>query len=105
MLLCNMMLHREYVPFIPLRCAKPCGPLDAPTFPEEKFAVPEGFWEESFRRCVGSARDLVDLLRSCQEWGVAVESPVVGFAVYMAAYCGLFPPLPPRSLVPFMAAC
>ena len=34
--LCLIMLHREYIPFIPIRCEKPIGPLDEPTFPEDK---------------------------------------------------------------------
>jgi hypothetical protein len=93
-LLCNMMLHREYMPFIPLRCTKPSGPLDPPLFPEEKYVVPRDFWETSAALCCKSARDLIDLSRTCQEWGLVVETPIVGFAVYVAAYCGklTYPP-------------
>lgn len=88
--LCSIMLHREYVPFIPLRCSKPQGPLDPPLFPPDQYEIPPGFWEDSARECFKAARDLIDLLRTCQEWDVLVETPIVGFATYTAAFVGKF---------------
>ena len=84
------MLHREYVPFIPIRCTKPEGPLDPPLFPKDKFDVPSGFFEESARECFKSARDIMDLVRSCQEWNALVETPIVGFAMYHVAFVGVY---------------
>lgn len=89
-LLCQIMLHREYVPFIPLRCSKPEGPLDAPLFPADKFHVPAGFWDESARECFRSAREIMDLVRTCQEWRALVETPIVGFAIYTVAFVGVY---------------
>lgn len=89
-LLCQIMLHREYVPFIPLRCAKPEGPLDPPLFPPSKYDVPPLFWEKSAQQCFRSARDLMDLVRTCQEWNVLVETPIVGFAIYTVAFVGVY---------------
>lgn len=89
-LLCQIMLHREYVPFIPLRCKKPEGPLDPPLFPPMKYDVPHGYWEDSAQQCFKAARDLVDLVRTCQEWDVLVESPIVGFAIYTVAFVGVY---------------
>ncbi|SMR58755.1 unnamed protein product [Zymoseptoria tritici ST99CH_1E4] len=89
-LLCQIMLHREYVPFIPIRCSKPEGPLDAPTFPPDKFQIPPGFWEESARDCFRSAREIMDLVRTCQEWNALVETPIVGFAIYTVAFVGVY---------------
>ncbi|KAF2460968.1 fungal-specific transcription factor domain-containing protein [Lineolata rhizophorae] len=89
--LCSIMLHREYVPFIPLRCRNgPSGPLDPPLFPPEEYQIPEGFWEQSAKECFKPARDLVDLLRTCQDWNVLVETPLVGFATYTAAFVGVY---------------
>lgn len=87
-LLCNMFLHREFIPFIPLRATKPEGPLDPPLFPKESYGVPADFWHNSARQLFKSARDLMDLVRTCQEWGVLVETPIVGFAIYVAAFIG-----------------
>ena len=87
--LCQIILHREYIPFIPLRCSKPQGPLDPPIFPPNQYQVPEGFWEDSARHLFRSARELMDLLRMAEEWGVLVETPIVGFAIYTVAFTGV----------------
>lgn len=84
------MLHREYVPFLPIRCSKPEGPLDSPTFPPAKYDVPPGFWEESARECFRAARAVMDLVRSCQEWNALVETPIVGFTIYTVAFVGVY---------------
>ncbi|KAK5165459.1 uncharacterized protein LTR77_008988 [Saxophila tyrrhenica] len=89
-LLCQIALHREYVPFLPIRCEKPEGPLDPPLFPSNKYEVPARFWEESARECFKSARELMDLVRACQEWSVLVETPIVGFAIYTVAFVGVY---------------
>lgn len=88
--LCLIVLHREYVPFIPIRCPKPQGPLDEPTFPPEKFDIPNSFWEDSAREMFKAARDLMDLVRTCQEWNALVETPLVGFAIYTVAFVGVY---------------
>lgn len=90
LLLCNMMLQREPLPFVPLRCSKPEGPLDPPTFPPERYNTPSNFWTDSATQLFKSARDLMDLVRTCQEWTVLVETPIVGFAIYTAAFVGVY---------------
>ena len=84
--LCTMVLHREWLPFIPLRCSKPEGPLDEPTFPSG--SAPNGFWEDSARHIFRSARVIMDIVRITSERQVLVESPQVGFAVWTAAFAG-----------------
>jgi hypothetical protein len=84
--LCKIMLHREYLPFIALRCEKPLGPLDEPTFPKDKFQVPEGFWEESAEAMFKGARNIVELVRTCHDNNALPESPQVGFAIWQAAF-------------------
>jgi hypothetical protein len=85
-LLCIIMLHREYIPFLPLRCEKPEGPLDEPTFPKEKFQIPPGWWVESAEKLFGAARDIVEIVRTCQDNNALPESPQIGFAVWQAAF-------------------
>lgn len=84
--LCLIMLHREYIPFIPLRCERPSGPLDAPVFPKDQYQVPDGFWEESAEAIFKAAKDLVDIVRTCQDNNALPESPQIGFAVWQAAF-------------------
>ena len=86
--LCTIVLHREWLPFIPLRCSKPDGPLDEPTF--EPGSAPEGFWEESARLCFKSARDIMEIVRVTSDRQALVQSPQVGFAVWTAAFTGVY---------------
>ena len=101
--LCTIVLNREYVPFIPLRCSGPEGPIDPPTFPPAQYDVPTYFWRDSARECYRAARDVTDLIRTCQEWNVMVETPIVGFTIYTVAffgvYCGNFPWMDPDGFM------
>ncbi|KAH8434880.1 putative C6 transcription factor [Aspergillus melleus] len=84
-----IVLHRAYVPFLPVRCSEPVGPLDEPLFPAEKSPM-DGFWRESARELFAAARQMMDLVSTCQDRGVLVENPLVGFAVYNAAFVGIY---------------
>ncbi|KAL9097063.1 MAG: hypothetical protein Q9165_001027 [Trypethelium subeluteriae] len=101
--LCSIMLNREHVPFIPLRCSGPEGPLDPPTFSPRQYEIPSNFWRDSARDCFKAARDVMDLVRICQEWNVMVETPIVGFTIYTVAffgvYCGNFPWMDPDGFM------
>jgi Fungal specific transcription factor domain len=85
-----IVINRDYVPFIPIRCKKPEGPLDPPIFSPDEYIVPENFWVNSARDMTKNARDMMDLLRVCQEWGVLVETPMIGFALYTVAFVGTY---------------
>ncbi|KAL2800036.1 fungal-specific transcription factor domain-containing protein [Aspergillus keveii] len=82
-----IVLHRSYVPFLPVRCSEPMGPLDEPV---DKAGMPEAFWRDSARELFAAARHLMDLVVTCQERGVLVENPLVGFAIYNAAFIGIY---------------
>jgi hypothetical protein len=86
--LCSMMLHREYIPFIPIRCAGPAGPLDAPTFPASEYKVPDGFWEESAEQVFLAAKDIVDLIELCGD--KLPMSSLVMFSVWTASFVGIY---------------
>jgi hypothetical protein len=99
-----IVLHRAYIPFLPLRCNEPVGPLDEPLFPSDKVSgPPEAFWRDSARELFKAARQMIDLVVTCQARGVLVESPLVGFAIYNAAFIGVygthFPHMDPDGLL------
>jgi hypothetical protein len=83
--LCLIMLHREYIPPIPLMCMRPQGPLDAQIFPENQYHSPGGFWEESAETIFKAARDIVHIVQTCQDNNALPESPQIGFAIWQAA--------------------
>ncbi|KAL4927004.1 putative C6 transcription factor [Aspergillus undulatus] len=82
-----IILHRAYVPFLPVRCSEPIGPLDEPV---DKTGMPEGFWRDSARELFSAARQLMDLVVTCQDRGVLIENPLVGFAIYNATFVGIY---------------
>ena len=83
-----MMLHRECLPFVPLRTSYPSGPQGSksPGNHEPHF----GFWQDSARTLFKSAADLMSLMRNCQDRDALLETPAVGFAVYMTAFLGVY---------------
>ncbi|KAJ5179855.1 hypothetical protein N7492_003065 [Penicillium capsulatum] len=86
-----IVLHRAYVPFLPLRCHEPVGPLDEPLLPSDKASgVPDGFWRDSARELFKASRQMIDLVATCQSRGALVENPLVGFAIYHAAFVGVY---------------
>jgi hypothetical protein len=87
---CLIMLHREYIPFIPLLRARLYGALDTPVFPEHQSHVPGGFWEKSAMAIFTAARDIVDIVQTCQDNNAFPESPQIEFAVSQAAFVCLY---------------
>jgi hypothetical protein len=94
LLLSKMILHREWLPFLPFRCTSPKGPLDDAS-PFMKAGVvdagsyqPFGHWELSASELFKSSKDLLNLLHTCKEWKVLAETPIVGFAAYMIGGLG-----------------
>ncbi|KAI0099054.1 fungal-specific transcription factor domain-containing protein [Nemania sp. FL0031] len=85
---CLIMLHREYVPFVPIRCRGPEGPLDQPTFTKEE--TPAGFWQTSAEQLFKAARGIVDLIEICQRKDKLPQSTIVLFAIWTAAFVGLY---------------
>jgi hypothetical protein len=85
---CLIMLHREYVPFVPIRCREPEGPLDQPTFTREE--TPAGFWRASAEQLFKAARGIVDLIEICQRKDKLPQSTIVLFAIWTASFVGLY---------------
>ncbi|ORY63129.1 fungal-specific transcription factor domain-containing protein [Pseudomassariella vexata] len=83
-----IMLHREYIPFVPIRCAGPEGPLDKPTFPKDN--ARREFWLESAEQVFKAAREIVDLIEICQKKDKLPQSTIVLFAIWTAAFVGLY---------------
>ncbi|RKF57850.1 putative transcriptional regulatory protein PB1A11.04c [Erysiphe neolycopersici] len=81
-----IVLHREYMPFIPLRCEKPKGPLDPPSYPPEGYNVPDGFWETGAQEVMKATRDIIEIIRTCQDSNALPESPQIGFAAWQASF-------------------
>jgi hypothetical protein len=77
------------VPFVPIRCEKPQGPLDE-SVRYEAAEAPPGFWEDSAREMFKAGRDMMDLVQACQSRGSLVETPILGFGLYTVAFVGIY---------------
>jgi hypothetical protein len=73
-----------------LRCKRPIGPLDEPTFPRDKYDIPTGFWEESAEEIFKSAKEIMDIVNANSKSWVSSESPQVAFAIWTAAFVGVY---------------
>lgn len=76
-----IVLHRSYVQFLP---------LDEPTFPPDKYNTPESYYRDGAGELFRSARQMLELVKTCHDRGVLMETPLVGFAVYNAAFIGVY---------------
>lgn len=86
--LCRIILHREYIPFIPTCCQGPEGPTDHPPFPKEE--CPNGWWRESAENVFKHARDIVDLIELYQHKDELPKCNIVLFAIWTASSIGLY---------------
>lgn len=77
----TMSLHREYIPFIPLQNASPCGPSEPPVIVD---TAPPGWWEESARRLFQSACDTIRLMKQLRSYGIDLPAPFTCFCVFNA---------------------
>ncbi|KAI3531314.1 fungal specific transcription factor [Colletotrichum abscissum] len=84
--LCKIMLHREYIPFIAIKCSEPVGPLDEPVFDPE--TVPDHFWERSAEQVFKAGNEIVDLISTCRD--KLPHSSLVIFAIWQAAFVGIY---------------
>ncbi|KAH6677932.1 fungal-specific transcription factor [Plectosphaerella plurivora] len=83
---CKIMMHREYVPFVPIKCEKPQGPVDEPTFPAE--TVPPGYWEAGARELFKAGRNIVNLIDLCGD--KLPHSSLTAFVIWSVAFVGLY---------------
>ena len=84
--LCRITLERKCLPDIPFLSPHPLGPVET----KQIFSEEERFYSDSAERYLASARDLVTLVSSLQNWDARVESPFIILALERAARSGLY---------------
>ncbi|KAG8668692.1 hypothetical protein FPOAC1_008075 [Fusarium poae] len=83
---CQIVLNREYLPFMPLRCRGPQGPLDR-TQPILNHA-PDGFWKESAEEVFRASRNVIDLIELCKD--KLPLSSLTAFSTWLAGYMAVY---------------
>ncbi|KAM5369681.1 hypothetical protein ACJZ2D_008828 [Fusarium nematophilum] len=88
---CQIVLDREYLPFLPIGCRKPEGPLDEHVPTNEQ--IPDRFWEDCADNVFRAARDVIDLAEICRD--KLPQSSLTVFSVstagFLAVYAHHFP--------------
>ncbi|PVI03840.1 hypothetical protein DM02DRAFT_625544 [Periconia macrospinosa] len=82
--ICDISLHREYLPFAPFGVDRPNGPIDPPLVKGDP--DPPDYWDKSAQRCFKAARDIIELMWACNESKVLVHTPLTGFAIYSSLF-------------------
>ncbi len=84
--LCQIVLHREHLPFIPLRCGRPAGPLGDSIYGAE--AAPHAFWEDSTAEIFRAASVVESLVGICRDR--LPLSSIVLFTVWISCFMGVY---------------
>ncbi|EEU43172.1 uncharacterized protein NECHADRAFT_47160, partial [Fusarium vanettenii 77-13-4] len=86
--MCHIILNREYLPFLPIRCGRPQGPLAS-----AQDQARGQLWEEVADNVFRASRDILDLVEICKD--KLPQSCLTVFAVwlsgFMAVYAHQFP--------------
>lgn len=83
---CHIVLNREYLPFLPLRCPRPQGP---PIVNQTIFSfAPDRFWEESAQDVFKSSRDIIDLVGLSKE-KLPLSSLSI-FSIWLAGFMSIY---------------
>ncbi|KAI5456705.1 hypothetical protein BGZ63DRAFT_434813 [Mariannaea sp. PMI_226] len=82
-----LMLHREYMPFLPTAEMAPCGPVDHPMLQSQ---APAGWWENSSQELFQAAERIAKLLHDAEDCGMLFLTPFAGFCAYSACFMNLY---------------
>lgn len=89
-LLCQILLHWELLPFLPVHFSRPQGPFEANIGEIRLHDAPAGFWTSSAQECFTAARTILHLSSACKMVGSLPSSPFMAYAVYTATFMDLY---------------
>jgi hypothetical protein len=94
-LLCQIFLHWEFLPFLPLRFKRPEGLPQSHSLYYQAQDAPPGFWKSSARECFCAARSILALAADAREARSLTTSPFALYGIFVAkfieVYAGAFP--------------
>jgi hypothetical protein len=94
-LLCQIFLHWEFLPFLPLRFRNAEGLPHSHSLYRQTQDAPPGFWKSSARECFCAARSILALAANAREARSLATSPFALYGIFVAkfieVYAGAFP--------------
>jgi len=76
----------EFLPFLPLRCRQPEGPLPAPQHAFLATDAPPAFWKSSARECFGAAKAILDLASDAREESSLTVNALAAYGIFVAKF-------------------
>ncbi|KAE8420898.1 hypothetical protein BDV36DRAFT_281126 [Aspergillus pseudocaelatus] len=77
-----ILLHREYIPFVPQLINRPQGPIQPPLLVEE---APLGWWDQSAQELFAAASNIIQIMQELNKGGTQFQTPFTCFCVFSAA--------------------
>ncbi|KAJ4264998.1 hypothetical protein NW762_005241 [Fusarium torreyae] len=96
---CQIVLNREHLPFLPLCCRRPQGPLDINQPLHDQAS--DRFWDESADNVFRASRNVIDLVELCKD-KLPLSSMTaysIWLAGFMAVYARHFPQMDTKQRV------
>jgi hypothetical protein len=93
-----MVLHREYLPFVPEPFINMAGPTELPLLMKQ---APKGWWASYTTTLFNASAQVTAILSELTDAGIAILSPIIGYCAFTAAsmnlYLAAFPWVDPPS--------
>lgn len=90
LLLCQLLLHWEFLPFLPVRHSQPQGTRDTTDTEAQSRDTPAGFWRSSARECFAAAHSMLQVCNMWKTAGALPLTPFIAYATHTAAFISLY---------------
>jgi len=89
-LLCQIFLHWEFLPFLPLRSKQAEGLPYSHSLYRQIHEAPPGFWKSSARECFCAARSILSLAADAREARSLTASPFALYGIFVAKFIEVY---------------
>lgn len=89
-LLCQLFIHWEFLPFLPMNCVQPAGLGKEAGQNYDAADAPAGFWLGTARACFQAARSILDLASMVQDHVSMMDDSFTSYAVFVASFMRIY---------------
>ena len=85
--------HRSSLPFLPLAWLRPSSPPHhdwLPPYSAHRSSPPSEYWNGATEQLFKAARQFGELIAAYQPRKMLIQTPLVAFTLYLAAFCGVY---------------
>ena len=89
-LLCQVFLHWEFLPFLPLKSTQAEGLECSKYLYCQNTEAPSGFWRSSARKCFSAARTILNLAEDAREAGCLNMNTFTLYSIFVAKFMEVY---------------